>query len=65
MKKLFVIVLMVVALGIMGHFDYEDAVSTAEYDRANKEAVIKDWQVRCSTGDIFDVDICSSVMKGE
>ena len=64
MRNFLLFVLFIGLLGLVGHFDYEDAVRSAEYDRYNKQEVIKDWQVRCATGDIFDADICKAVMKG-
>jgi hypothetical protein len=57
LRNVLVIVLMLVLFGIVGHFDYEDSVKTAEYDRQNKQEVIKDLQLRCYTGDLQG-DIC-------
>ena len=60
LRKVLVIVLMLVLFGIVGHFDYESEVMTAEYDRQNKQEVIKDLQLRCYTGDLQG-DICKGL----
>ena len=60
LRNVLVIVLMLVLFGIVGHFDYEDSVKTAEYDRQNKQEVIKDLQLRCYTGDLQG-DICKGL----
>ena len=47
----------ILLLGIAGHFDMQDNINTSEYDRVNKQEVIKDLQMRCYTGDLQD-DAC-------
>ena len=57
MKNFLLFLLFIILLGIVGHYDYIDAVNTAEYDKQNKAEVIKDMQLRCYTGDLQG-DIC-------
>ena len=46
--------------GIAGYYDMQDEISTSEYDRQNKQEVIKDLQLRCYTGDLQG-DICKGL----
>lgn len=50
----------IMVLGLLGRMECQDEIKSAEYDKQIKQEVIKDWQLRCSTGDIFDADICKS-----
>ena len=59
-KNVLLFVLFIVLLGIAGHFDMQDEINTAEYDRVNKQEVIKDLQIRCYTGDLSG-DICKGL----
>ena len=59
-KNVLLFVLFIVLLGIIGHFDMQDEINTAEYDRQNKQEVIKDLQLRCYTGDLSG-DICKGL----
>ena len=59
-KNVLLFVLFIVLLGIAGHFDMQDEIKTAEYDRQNKQGVIKDLQLRCYTGDLSG-DICKEL----
>ena len=59
-KNVLLFVLFIVLLGIAGHFDMQDEISTAEYDRVNKQEVIKDLQLRCYTGDLQG-DVCKGL----
>jgi hypothetical protein len=63
MKKILMFTLFIVLLGIMGRMECQDAIRSAEYDAQNKQEVIKQWEVRCASGDIFDKDICQAIMK--
>ena len=51
-RNVLVILLLIVLMGIVGHFDYESEVMTHKQDEINKQEVIKDLQLRCYTGDI-------------
>ena len=57
LRKILLFVLFIMLLGIMGHFDMQDEINTSEYDRVNKQEVIKDLQLRCYTGDLTG-DVC-------
>ena len=56
-RKILLFVLFIMLLGIAGHFDIQDEISTSEYDRANKQEVIKDIQIKCFKGDLQG-DVC-------
>ena len=60
LHKILMIGLFVMLLGIAGHFDMQDEINTAEYDRVNKQEVIKDLQLRCYTGDLQG-DVCKGL----
>ena len=59
-RKVLLFVLFIMLVGIVGHFDMQDEISTSEYDRVNKQEVIKDLQLRCYTGDLQG-DICKGL----
>ena len=59
-RKVLLFVLFMMLLGIAGHFDMQDEISTSEYDRVNKQEFIKDLQLRCYTGDLQG-DICKGL----
>ena len=56
-RKILVFVLFIMLLGIAGHFDMQDEINTTEYDRVNKQEVIKDLQMKCFKGDLTG-DVC-------
>ena len=60
LRKILLFVLFIMLLGIAGHFDMQDEINTAEYDKQNKAEVIKDLQLRCYTGDLQG-DICKGL----
>ena len=60
LRKILLFVLFIMLLGIAGHFDMQDNINTAEYDRVNKQEVIKDLQLRCYTGDLQE-DFCKGL----
>ena len=47
LRKILMIGLFIMLLGIAGHFDIQDELTTSDYDRQNKQEFIKDWQLRC------------------
>ena len=59
-RKILLFALFIMLLGIAGHFDMQDEISTSEYDRQNKQEIIKDLQLRCYTGDLQG-DICKGL----
>jgi hypothetical protein len=63
MKQVIAIVGFVLLIGLVGRMDYADAQRSAEIDAQNKREVIKEWQVRCFNGDIFDEQICKAVLN--
>lgn len=63
MKNVLFILVMVLLVGLVGRMDYQDEVRSAEYDAQMKQEVIKEWQLRCATGDIFDEQVCKSIVK--
>lgn len=63
LKNIALAILFIVALGLLGRMECQDEIKSAEYDEQIKQEVIKDWQIRCSTGDIFDADICKAIVK--
>ena len=57
LRKVLLFVLFIMLLGIAGHFDMQDEINTTEYDRVNKQEVIKDLQMKCFKGDLIG-DVC-------
>lgn len=57
LRKILLFVLFIMLLGIAGHFDMQDEINTTEYDRVNKQEVIKDIQMKCFKGDLTG-DVC-------
>ena len=57
LRKILLFVLFIMLLGIAGHFDMQDEINTSEYDRVNKQEVIKDLQMKCFNGDLQG-DVC-------
>ena len=57
LRKVLLFVLFMMLLGIAGHFDMQDEINTWEYDRVNKQEVIKDLQMKCFKGDLTG-DVC-------
>ena len=60
LRKILLFVLFIMLLGIAGHFDMQDEINTTEYDRVNKQEVIKDLQMKCFKGDLTG-DICKGL----
>lgn len=60
LRKILLFVLFIMLLGIAGHFDMQDEINTAEYDRVNKQEVIKDIQMKCFKGDLQE-DFCKGL----
>ena len=60
LRKILLFLLFIMLLGIAGHFDMQDEINTSEYDRVNKQEVIKDLQLRCYTGDLQE-DFCKGL----
>ena len=50
LRKILLFLLFIMLLGIVGHFDMQDEINTTEYDRVNKQEVIKDLQMKCFKG---------------
>jgi cell division protein FtsI/penicillin-binding protein 2 len=63
LKNITLAVLFIALIGLMGRLECQDEIKSAEYDKQMKQEVIKQWEQRCSNGDIFDVDICRVIMK--
>ena len=60
LRKVLLFVLFIMLLGIAGHFDIQDNINTSEYDRVNKQEVIKDLQMKCFKGDLTG-DVCKGL----
>ena len=60
LRKILLFLLFIMLSGIAGHFDMQDNINTSEYDRVNKQEVIKDLQLRCYTGDLQG-DVCKGL----
>ena len=60
LHKILLFLLFIMLLGIAGHFDMQDNINTAEYDRVNKQEVIKDIQMKCFKGDLTG-DVCKGL----
>ena len=52
MKNILIAILFILALGLMGRMEMQDEIRSAEWDKQNKQEVIKDLQLRCYTGDL-------------
>ena len=59
-RKVLLFVLFIMLLGVAGHFDMQDNINTSEYDRVNKQEVIKDLQMKCFKGDLTG-DVCKGL----
>ena len=46
LHKILMIGLFVMLLGIAGHFDMQNEISTSDYDNPNKQEVIRDLEFR-------------------
>ena len=57
LRKVLGFMMFIMLLGIAGHFDMQDNINTAEYDRLNQQEVIKDVQMKCFKGDLTG-DVC-------
>ena len=57
LRRILLFLLFIMLLGIAGHFDMQDNINTSEYDRVNKQEVIKDLQMKCFKGDLTG-DVC-------
>ena len=51
MKNILLVILFIVALGLLGRMEIQDEIRSAEWDKQNKQEVIKDIEFRCYTGD--------------
>ena len=60
LRKILLFLLFIMLLGIAGHFDMQDEISTSEYDRVNKQEVIKDLQMKWFKGDLQG-DVCKGL----
>ena len=58
LRNILIGLLMIVLMGIIGHYDFENEVMTHKQDEINKQEVIKDLQMRCYKGIITDESIC-------
>ena len=52
LRKILMIGLFIMLLGVTSHFNMQDEISTAEYDRVNKQEFIKDVQMKCFNGEL-------------
>ena len=52
MKNILLLIIFILALGLMGRMEMQDEIRSAEWDKQNKQEVIKDLQLRCYTGDL-------------
>lgn len=60
MKNILIAILFILALGLMGRMEMQDEIRSAEWDKQNKQEVIKDLQLRCYTGDLTG-DMCRGI----
>ena len=51
-RNVLMIVLMIVLMGIVGHFDYESEIMTHKQDEINKQEFIKDIQMQSFNGEL-------------
>ena len=52
MKNILLLILFIAALGWLGRMEMEDEIHSADWDRLNKQEVIRDIEFRCYTGDL-------------
>ena len=52
MKNILLVVIFIVALGLLGRMEMQDEIRSVEWDKQNKQEVIKDIEFRCYTGDL-------------
>ena len=60
LRKVLGFIMFIMLLGIAGHFDMQNGINTSEYDRVNKQEVIKDLQMKCFKGDLQG-DVCKGL----
>ena len=56
LHKILMIGLFVMLLGIAGHFDMQDELTTSDYDNLNKQEVIRDLEFRCFKDELSNED---------
>ena len=52
MKNILLVVIFIVALGLLGRMEMQDEIRSVEWDKQNKQEVIKNIELRCYTGDL-------------
>ena len=52
MKNILLVILFIVALGLLGKIEMQDEIHSAEWDKQNKQEVIKNIELKCYTGDL-------------
>lgn len=52
LHKILMIGLFVMLLGIAGHFDMQDELTTSDYDNLNKQEVIRDLEFKSFKGEL-------------
>ena len=57
MKNILIVILFILALGLIGRMEMQDEIRSAEWDKQNKQEVIRDIELRCYTGDLTG-DMC-------
>ena len=56
LHKILMIGLFVMVLGLIGHFDMQDELTTSDYDNLNKQEVIRDLEFRCFKDELSNED---------
>lgn len=46
-KKILTIAFALILVGLVGRMECQDEIRSAEWDKQNKQEVIKDFQIRC------------------
>lgn len=64
MKRVLIVIGLITLIGLLGRFECQDEITSAQIDAQNKQEVIKTWELRCARGDVFDVDVCTA-LRGE
>ena len=52
MKNILLLILFIVALGLLGRMEMQDEIRSVEWDKQNKQEVIKEIELRGYTGDL-------------
>lgn len=63
MKNILAVVTVILLIGLMGRFEYNDMIKTTEQDNINKQEFIKQEQIKCMSDNLINSDYCKAILK--